>query len=173
MVFFVYPHLEQFFLSNWGCSLCGYTWQRQCYRLFVPPLKFFKMAVKFFRVCINNYLNFWGRSFLAIVTITECSMVFPTAVGLGFDLVVSIFQHRTYPIYCSLTSMQDGKKSMPVKYCTARTTHTLVRTKLTKQPSNLITNNWPSLVTNLMKLMCRYKAWPSIWLIKYHTRSTH
>jgi hypothetical protein len=48
-----------------------------------------------------------------------------------------------------------------------------VRTKLTKQPSNLITNNWPSLVTNLMKLMCRYKAWPSIWLIKYHTRSTH
>jgi hypothetical protein len=99
------------------------------------------MAAKFFQVCINNYINFLGRSFLAIVTITECSMVFPTAVGLGFDLVVSIFQHRTSPIYCSLTSIQDGKKSMPVKYCTARTTHTLVRTKLTKQPSNLITNN--------------------------------
>ncbi len=107
----------------------------------MPALQFFKMAVKFCRVCINNYLNFSGRSFLAIVTLTECSMVFPTAVGLGFDFVVSSFQHRTYPIYCSLTSMQDGKKSMPVKYCTASMTHTLVRTKLTKQPSNLITNN--------------------------------
>ncbi len=68
-------------------------------------------------------------------------MVFPTAVGLGFDFVVSIFQPRTYPIYCSLTSMQDGKKSMPVKYRAARMTHTHVRIKLTQQPSNLITNN--------------------------------
>ncbi len=58
------------------------------------PLQFLKMAVKFFRVCIDNYLNFSCKSFLAIVTITECSMVFPTAVGLGFDLIVSIFQQE-------------------------------------------------------------------------------
>jgi hypothetical protein len=60
----------------------------------VRPLQFLKMAVKFFRVCIDNYLNFSCKSFLAIVTITECSMVFPTAVGLGFDLIVSIFQQE-------------------------------------------------------------------------------